>query len=204
MTIADTLEESATYGEGMLRWRRALEQRKETTIRTLVAELDILKASNDSQTVSVALEKFEKYGERFEEAKPAIEALREHHKGLVDDAKLRLKELMERTDIDAIQSELPRYDMYGTALSEERQAVQERVKTLLAESRAELAAALEGELTIGEMDRIVNKFEGFPSETQLPKRRTPKGANHQRSGCRTDFGPSEIRSGSVRGLFGIH
>ena len=68
--IIEVLLESEPYGESMVRWRLALEERKQTTIKTVIAELDIMKASNDSLSVSIALEKFEKFGEKFEEAKP--------------------------------------------------------------------------------------------------------------------------------------
>jgi hypothetical protein len=165
--IVEILSESEPYGESMARWRLALEERKKTSIKTVVSELVILKESNDSLSVSVALEKFEKFGEKFEDAKPALDELKKHHEGLVDDAKSRLKKLAEGTDINAMRTELPAFESYGTALTAERDEVQTRIKTLLSEAQAKIAAALEGEERIGELDRILLEFETYPPDIQV-------------------------------------
>ena len=165
--IVEVLAESEPYGENLARWRLALEERKKTSIKTVIAELNILKESADSLSVSVALEKFEKFGEKFEDAKPAIEDLKKHHEELVDDAKARLKRLAEGTDINSMRSELPGFDSYGTALTAEREEVQTRIKTLLSEAQAKIAAALEGEERIGELDRILAEFEAYPPDIQV-------------------------------------
>ena len=169
--IVEVLAESEPYGESLARWRLALEERKKTSIKTVVAELNILKESNDSLSVSVALEKFEKFGDTFEDAKPAIEELKKHHEELIDDARARLKRLAESADINAMRSELPSFESYGTALTGEREQVQTRIKTLLSEAQAKVAAALEGEERIGELDRILAEFEAYPADIQVLRKK---------------------------------
>ena len=66
--IVELIEESIPYGDSMVRWRSALEQRKGTTVQTVVQELKALQQSQDPPSVSIAVQKYEKYCDQFEEA----------------------------------------------------------------------------------------------------------------------------------------
>ena len=71
------------------------------------------------------------------------------------------------TDIIAMRTELPAFESYGSALSGERDEVHTRINSLLSEATAEIATALEGEERVGELDRILMKFEYYPTDIQV-------------------------------------
>lgn len=170
--IVELLVESEPYGDSLTRWRRALAQRKEMTVQTVVNELQVLCESQDPASVTVAIQKYEKYSAQFEEAKPVFEALQKRRESLIETARARLKELCcQGTDITEMQAELPRYDAFGSALDDERKAVHDRVASLSQDAREQLGAALESEERIGELDRLLRKYSGFSSQVELLRKR---------------------------------